>query len=612
MNTRSPVGTRLGRRLLGWFLALSLVPLIGSNMLGFIQSSRIIEELIGRQLDAIASVEAMHVRDQVDGALLGLEMVAAANPGYVAAVTGRGSPGDLEAELRHKLDELWQFDALYVTAAGRGVVATTFPFPDEPLPERDELHLGGGAVVDVLEGPSADGRPVFRMSVPLSAPGSAPEVRLGALMGPRGLGGLLDIPPHLAGSIESFVVDGRGRPLFISHPHGHVDYRLPLRASGDASEARSLSRYLDAQGQAVFGISVPIDELGWRYIAEFPVDAALGPLEDLRRVSLLFGSGFALLLVVAAWFVSGGIVAPVRSLASAARQVGAGDLSVRAAARGTDEIGDLGRAFNQMTEDLAAARSQLEELHRQEIRRAQQLATVGELASGVAHEIKNPVVGIAGGLDLVRRRIGEDEKLSPILDEMARQIERIGMAVRDLLAFARPSDPTFARVDPAEIANRAVLLVGPGAEASGVRLTFEAGEAEHPVQADPEQIRQALVNLLVNAVQATPSGGSVTVSVHQTGDTTEFRVRDTGAGIAPERLDEIFRPFFTTKHAGSGLGLSISRDIAERHGGGIRIRTSVGEGSEFTLWLPSGVTGTRGPGAPGPEGAETAGREAVR
>ncbi len=407
-------------------------------------------------------------------------------------------------------------------------------------------------------------------------------------MGLRGLGGLLEIPEHMAGSIESFIVDENGLPVFISHIHSGESYGVPLDLSLIRDDVGAFARYIDRQGMEVFGVAAPIEGLGWRYIAEFPVSDALGPLRFLRRVSMIFGTVFAFLLTITAWFVAGGIVAPVRRLVGAARRIGHGDLDVRVENQGSDEIGELGRAFNEMTGDLAEARARLEELHAREIERAQQLATVGELASGVAHEIKNPVVGISGGLDLVRRRIGEDEAVAPIMDEMAHQLSRIEVAVRDLLAFARPPVPERAPANGNQIAERAALLVEPAAEQAGVRVSTELDASLPEMRVDGELVRQALVNLLMNAVQATPAGGRVTLSTGHSDEEAYFGVADTGAGIPRERQEEIFRPFYTTRHAGSGLGLSITRGIAERHGGRIELESRPGHGTRFTLCVPFG------------------------
>jgi signal transduction histidine kinase len=589
----NPLGTRLGKKLLGWFLLFSLLPLVGSNMLGYIESRGIIEGLIQRQLASTASMQAVHIREQIERMTIGLEMVASANESFAVGAArlaggeavGVGYDGptqdDLESQLRLKLDETWEFDGLYLRSRDGQVIASAGLTRDEAAalssPPATETRF------DLLEAGERSGRPRFRLSVPLRDADREFTGTLDAIMGQRGLGGLLEIPEHMAGSIESFIIDESGLPLFISHIHSRESYGIPLDLTPIGEDFGVLARYIDRQGTEVFGIAAPIEGLGWRYIAEFPVSDALGPLRFLRRVSMIFGSAVAILLTITAWFVAGGIVAPVRRLVAAARRVGRGNLKVRVENHGTDEIGELGAAFNEMTGDLAETRARIDELHAREIERAQQLATVGELASGVAHEIKNPVVGISGGLDLVRRR---NEAVTPIMDEMSRQLSRIEVAVRDLLAFARPPIPQFAPADGNQIAERATRLVEPAAEQARVTLALDLDPSLPGLRVDTELVRQGLVNLLMNAVQATAAGGQVTLSTTHTSDEIHFKVVDTGVGIPREEQEEIFKPFFTTRHAGSGLGLSITRGILERHGGRVELESLPGQGSTFTLHIP--------------------------
>jgi signal transduction histidine kinase len=213
------------------------------------------------------------------------------------------------------------------------------------------------------------------------------------------------------------------------------------------------------------------------------------------------------------------------------------------------------------------------------------LATVGELASGVAHEIKNPIQGISGGLDLVMRHAPVGGEVEPIIQEMRRQVSRVDVAVRDLLAFARPADPDFVSADINAIVERALTLVRPTAEAADVHIEFVAGELSE-IQVDEEMMRQSLVNLIVNGVQATEAGGRVAVTTKRLADGVEIRISDTGRGMSSDEVDQAFKPFFTTKHQGTGLGLSITRGIVERHNGTISLESETGVATTFTIVLP--------------------------
>lgn len=587
----NPLAGSLGRRLLGWFLVLSLLPLLLSNMVGYLESRGIIEDLVRRQLAALAEAEAQHVRDQLGRTLADLQALAAGNEFLIAGVGQRGARMSEVATreavrdyLERKHAELEMFDALLLLRPDGALVA--FSGPGDPSIYRTGSLSLPLPTFQGIGTAASDGRARFRLTVPVRESDGTVAAYLAGVVGLEGMEHFLEIPEHLMGAIESFILDESGRPLFVSHVHGEMDFGEPVASPLVGEPPGTFARYEDREGVEVIGTSVKLAGHPWTYLAEFPVANALGPLEQLRRISLLVAGIFAVILLVSAWLVAGGIVAPVRRLVSATRRVARGDFEVRVPAAEDDEIAELGRAFNDMTEELARASARVRELHQREIERANQLATVGELASGVAHEIKNPVVGISNGLDLVRRKIGQREDLEPIMEEMSRQLDRIEGAVRDLLAFARPSEPELAEADPREIAERAARLVEPAADRAGVRLEVRHDGHVGSFQADGELLRRALVNLLMNAIQATGQGGRVTVKTRETADDVIFRVADTGRGIPPDDLDDVFKPFYTTRHSGTGLGLPITREIVERHTGELEVESSLGEGTSFTLRIP--------------------------
>ena len=251
--------------------------------------------------------------------------------------------------------------------------------------------------------------------------------------------------------------------------------------------------------------------------------------------------------------------------------------------------------FRPSLEDSTA---RIQELHDQQIERASQLATVGELASGMAHEIKNPIAGLSNGLDLLVRRIEPDDRLDPIVDEMRDQVRRIDLVVRDLLTFARPTEPTFAHCGLNEVVERALPLVQSAADSGGVTLSTDLEDGLPALWLDGELMGHVVVNLTVNAIQATPNGGRVTLATRGAERFVELAVSDTGEGIPRERMEQIFKPFFTSKHRGSGLGLSITRNIVRRHGGDIRVESDVGHGSVFTLRIPTSLPSAEGHDGP--------------
>jgi signal transduction histidine kinase len=255
------------------------------------------------------------------------------------------------------------------------------------------------------------------------------------------------------------------------------------------------------------------------------------------------------------------------------------------------------------------------ELKRAEVsaRRKERLASLGELSAGVAHEIRNPLAGIGASAQLLSERLGGDENhrrlVGLILDEVAR-LDRI---VESMLQFARPPEPRLRRAPLEAVLDRALGLLSEDAETAGVRIETERSEDLPPIWIDPDQIEQVVLNLVRNALQAMEeTGGRLTLSLRRVSrpryvrlrngrrredkgvpsgegplqDWVELEVTDTGHGIAPEELDRIFNPFYTTRKRGTGLGLAISEAIVREHGGMITVQSRPGHGTTVLLDLP--------------------------
>jgi signal transduction histidine kinase len=588
--SRHSLGRRLRRRLLIWFALFSLVPLLVTNSVGYIQSQRIIERQATNYLQGIASVEARHVRDQIERQQMALELITAGNE-FLAAGTvemSGGSAGQMgraasrEAVRRYlqsKLNELPALEALRLYARDGRVLVTAM----RSGAHRSDIPGAKTAGFFVVPTLTSQEPPRFHLVEPVRRSGITTGF-LGGIISATVLPAFLEIPRHLDGKVHTIVVDEQGRPLFISNPVGPVDYMRPHPIAIHAGE--DVVQYTDRWGTRLIASSAMVPGTRWTFVTEMPETSVLGPLRALRRTSSVLEGAFIVLLSLVAWLVARTIVRPIRNLVAAARRVAAGDLSARVQVNDTDEIGELGTTFNDMTAALAEASVRVEQLHQEQIERAQQLATVGELASGVAHEIKNPVVGISNGLDLVRRRIGDEPVIAPIMDEMTRQIARIDSAVKDLLEFARPSSPTLAPVPGGLVVERALRLVQPAAANAGLNVDVRY-DCDLPVALlDEELVTQAFVNVLMNAVQATPPGGKISVRTRATAQHIEFTICDTGRGMSPDVLEQIYKPFFTTRHSGTGLGLSITRDTIEHHGGTIHAQTALGRGTTFTIRLP--------------------------
>lgn len=251
-----------------------------------------------------------------------------------------------------------------------------------------------------------------------------------------------------------------------------------------------------------------------------------------------------------------------------------------------DEIGDLGRNFNDMVRQLRESREEIQRLHRTQMSRAEHLATLGELAAGLAHEIRNPLAGIAGVIEIIGRDLPEGSPGRDVLKEVQQEVLHIKRILSELLDYARPRKAEFRPANLNDSAEYAVNLARQQALSRPVEIALEKAPGMPPVEHDPGQMQQVLLNLLLNALQAIDGAGKVRVQIVSHDDQALVSVTDTGRGITPENLPNIFRPFFTTKGQGTGLGLSLARRVVEDHGGKIEVTSQPGQGTQFLIWLP--------------------------
>jgi signal transduction histidine kinase len=291
----------------------------------------------------------------------------------------------------------------------------------------------------------------------------------------------------------------------------------------------------------------------------------------------------AVLIFVLAWFVQ----RPMVELQEKIARVGEGDLAVSVSfSNRKDEIGQLGRNFNHMVEQLRESREEIELLHRTQMSRAEHFATLGELAAGLAHEIRNPLAGIAGVVEIIGRDLPASSPARAVVKDVRIEIAQINRILTDLLQTARPHPPAIRRSNLNTTVEHAVMLARQQALSRPIEITFTKNSALPEIEHDSDQIHQVLLNLLLNAIQAIEGTGQIGVDIEARGDSAAIIVSDTGRGIPSEHLPNIFRPFYTTKGNGTGLGLSLARRIVEQHHGRIEVTSAVGKGSKFVVSLP--------------------------
>ena len=292
--------------------------------------------------------------------------------------------------------------------------------------------------------------------------------------------------------------------------------------------------------------------------------------------------------------------------------IGAGDLGYEIHLEPRQgELGELAGSFNTMSRQLKEARNEINawtqtlearveqkrsELagEREEKSRVERMASIGKLAAVVAHEINNPLAGILTYAKLLKKRASKEPAVNAenieMLDLIESESRRCGEIVRNLMTFGRPSSMNYEPADLNSVMDRCVRLVNHQLELKNIELQLKRAPNLGLVRCDPAQIEQVLLALVMNAIDAMPNGGTMTLGTRKaaSGTDVQVEVRDDGVGMPPEVLQNMFEPFFTTKEHGRGLGLglAISRQIVERHQGHIDVKSEPGRGTVFTITLP--------------------------
>ncbi len=483
---------------------------------------------------ALMRVEGLRIRSRLLVAFLGLALGLVVGTTFLIEKQARAS---LEAELAARLEAV---AAAASTQIDPSLIAATF-------------SLGAG--------PESGVRTRARLVERLMQLQGATGVRRIYLLDLEGRD-QLDTDPHAVPGAEL--------------PQARVHRRMLDQAAGGKPVSSPLFR--DPQGELRKTGYAPLlvrgQVLGFVGIE---ADAAfLREIGALRKRILLVGAvGFALAAILSIGLARG-LTRPIGELVAAARTMGGGDLDSPIPVGRPDEIGFLARTLDE-------ARGRLAERDR----------TLRAMVAGIAHEVRNPL----GGIQIYAELLENDATLTGWQRERVRkvlhEIRRLGEIVEEFLAYARPQAPERQAFDPAGIVGEAVdLLAGIVAE-QGVDVTIHPPERATGVVADPGQLRQILLNLVRNALEAAPRGSNIAVAWETQGPTVALWVEDRGPGIPSEQRERVFEPFFTTKAEGAGLGLSIVRHLAEQNGARINHERPHGGGCRFTLRMETPKEGDR-------------------
>jgi signal transduction histidine kinase len=395
------------------------------------------------------------------------------------------------------------------------------------------------------------------------------------------------------------ITDGEGKVIDSAHS---ADRDQPLKAEiadlPTVSQGQAMAGLTDQDHPSKIVFPVRTSE-GERVII---VVVSLGRLaqtaREAARVRLLATLFTGLLLVALIAWVSRRFTRPVTKLAQAAQRVKAGNLDFRVHSAQQNEVGALVRTFDEMVAGLRRNR-ELEE----QLQRAERSAVVGRLASGIAHEIRNPLNFMNLSIDHLREKLtappaseqaaeAARAEAVGILGLIKDEVGRLNRLVSDFLSYGRPAKLKLREVDLRALLEEVLGLVRAQAEQQGVSVSLAVEESDTPRGRDTttvvgvEQIKTCFSNLVINAVQAMPDGGELKVTLAPEELHLKITIADTGHGIAPEAMRQIFEPYFSTKETGIGLGLPLTKKLIEDHGGEITVASEVGRGTTFTVLLP--------------------------
>ena len=306
--------------------------------------------------------------------------------------------------------------------------------------------------------------------------------------------------------------------------------------------------------------------------------------QHIRAIAYGVASGGILLSIAFSLWIAARVSRPIEQLARAAEQVASGDWEAQVPERGRDEVSVLARSFNHMTKELVTQREQLVQSER--------VAAWRELARRLAHELKNPLFPLQLTVEnMVRAREVSPGEFDEVFREgthtLTMEIANLKTIIGRFSDFSKMPKPEPERIDAKEIITRVRSLYDTRtSEDTKIHFAVEVANAPMALMADPEQLHRALSNLVLNAIDAMPDGGTLTLSAKPIGDKVEFRVADTGCGLTPEECNRLFTPYYTTKQHGTGLGLAIVQSVVADHAGTISVESPVGGGAAFIITLP--------------------------
>ena len=378
---------------------------------------------------------------------------------------------------------------------------------------------------------------------------------------------------------RAFLVSGQG--TLIAHQdkkrvlkNENLKYRQDVKAVlAGKTEAIEL---VDRVGKKWICAYAPISGFSWGIILKQEQEEAYLSSKAMKKQSrlIIILSGLAAFLISA--IMAKVLVRPIKSLAFRIKKVAAGDLEQRVSIRRRDEIGELVRSFNNMTKKLKKAKQ------------LQRLSAIGEVTARIAHEFKNSLVPIKAFVQMLPKRYKEEGFVNKFNSIVPKEIERCESLIKEFSDFSSHQELTITKINLKELIDDVLKIRNEELKEKKIKVNHYPLKDNLYIFADRERIRQVFTNLIINAIGAMSSGGSLTVEtqIHRDKELVIINVKDSGGGIAPDMLGKIFEPFHTSKKGSMGLGLAIARKITEQHRGNIRVESKIGAGTTFIVELP--------------------------
>lgn len=604
-------------------MIVSLVPLLVVGILVTVISIEQIRDDVRNELRQIIRDKAQAIEMWLNERMADVTLLASSN--YVKEILSDGDTEDNRREFHDFFVDFADQYGVYETAIlldNKGSTIETFNYipgfsTDFPSPPKEKGL--GSRVSDVF---MMDGKAHFFISAAVSDG----YEDLGQLVVVTSMADLNEITDNIrvgrTGEVymvnkEGYFITHKDRRRVLSDNIANVE---PIAKLISGKQELFVGEFTDYRNIPVLGAYYYIDHFRWGLVAEQDVEEAFAPAVRLAQTMVLVILLSSLLVAVIAYLLTSSTLSPLSTLQQTIEKIADGDLDVRFPVRRRDEIGVTGEVFNKMLEQLQAVQQQLEkkveasdrklikayqelQIRHDELKQAQdrllrteRLSVMGEIAAGLAHEINNPLTTIKMLIDSLDSLDEEEpEERIKALEVISEEIDKVAAMLGRFMDLTHPQEIRREPVVIEKVIDRTLALMRPKLDKGNIKVSVDVQRDIPKIIGDERQLGQLLLNLLLNSLNAMPDGGSISISATRKmgeeigglpGSFLRLEVRDKGAGIAPEEIDKIFNPFFTTRADGTGLGLPIAARIAESHGGQIGVRSEMGKGTTFFIDIP--------------------------